>query len=290
MKPIPDCVPDALRMILAAARAVSDDDFIHRKVLLKVMSKLSDDGDLGTNPADLYFNCWESVIRSLGVKDPYEKEKARGNKTALGILKNLYERSTNDGDLLRGSIKISFAGAMIFFTGLGRSDTEEKIGYCYTAKPGLDETDSLVADITKAETVMIVADRAGEIALDRPLAEYLVSKGKKVFLAVTARPVFSMATEKDAETAGFTPPVEVVSPGTAMYGLVQERASSQFRECLEVSDLVIVKGDTHFCTMSPQDNVYFIVKAGTKLVAERLGIAVGDGAIVRGMDDNRQWR
>jgi len=290
MKPIPDCVPDALRMIIAAARAVSDDDFIHRKVLLKVMSELADAGHLGTNPADLYFDCWETACRSLGVKDPYEKEKARGNKTALGILKSLYERSSSDGDIMKSSLKISFAGAMIVFSGLGRSDIEEKIGYYYNSRPGLDESSLLTAAINKADTVMIIADRAGEIAMDRPLAEYLTGLGKKVYLAVTAKPVFSMATEKDAETAGYSSSVEVITPGTAMYGLVQERASSQFRDCLEKSDVVIAKGDTHFCTMSPQEGVYFIVRGETQLVAERLGISVGYGAIASGMDSNGQWR
>lgn len=290
MKPIPDCVPDALKMIIAVARAVSDDDFIHRKVLIKVMSELADDGDFGNNPADLYFTCWEAACRSLGVKDPYEKEKARGNKTALGILKTLSERSTWSGDILKASLQISFAGAMMQFSGLGRSEIEEKIRYYYNSRPALDESEKLAADIVKAGTVMIVADRAGEVAMDRPLAEYLAERGKKVYLAVTARPVFSMATEKDAGTAGYAEPIEVVNPGTAMYGLVQERASSAFRECLEKSDLVIAKGDTHFCTMSPQDNVYFIVRAGSRMVADRLGLAIDDGAIVKAMDENGAWR
>lgn len=290
MKPIPDCVPDALRLIIAAARAVSDDDFIHRKVLLKVMAEMADNGDLGTNPADLYLEAWETACRSLGVRDPYEKEKARGNKTALGILKSLYERSTSDGDLMKGSLKISFAGAMIMFTGLGRADIEEKIGYYYNSRPGLDQTKELIADLEKADTVMIIADRAGEIAMDRPLAEYLTEMGKKVYLAVAAKPVFSMATEKDAETAGFPSGIEVVNPGTTMYGLVQERASSQFREVLDECDVVIAKGDTHFSTMSPQDDIYFIVRGGSKLVADRIGIAEWDGAIFKGMDDEGHWR
>ena len=290
MKQLLDRVPDALRMIIAVSRAVSDDDFIHRKVLLKVMGELADAGDLGANPADMYFDCWEAACRSLNVRDPYEKEKARGNKTALGILKSLYERSTSDGNLLKGAIKISLAGAMITFNGLGRSDIEEKIGHYYNAEPARNDSEQLIADIAKAATVMVVADRAGEIAMDRPLCEYLVSKGKKVYLAVTARPVFSMATEKDAETAGYTAAVEIVSPGTAMYGLVQERASSQFRECLNAADLIIAKGDTHFCAMSPQDNLYYIARAEDETVAERLEIPVGGGAIAKCMEQEQPRR
>lgn len=290
MKPIPDCVPDALRRIIAAARAVSDDEFIHRKVLLKVMSELADDGDFGNNPADLYLTCWETACRSLGVKDPYEKEKARGNKTALGILKTLSERASWSGDLLKASLQISFAGAMMHFSGLGRSEIEEKIGYYYNSRPVLDESARLINEIGKAGTVMIVADRAGEIAMDRPLAEVLIERGKKVYLAVTAKPVFSMATEKDAETAGYTENIEVINPGTTMYGLVQERASSTFRERLEECDLIIAKGDTHFYTMSPQDDVFFILRAASKATAKRLGISLGDGAIVSGMDEKHVWR
>ncbi|MDR1612220.1 MAG: ARMT1-like domain-containing protein [Planctomycetota bacterium] len=281
MKPIPDCVPDALRMIIATARAVSDDDFIHRKVLIKVMGEIAADGDLGTNPADFHLLCWETACRALGVRDPYENEKARGNKTALGILKSIVKKDGKPGLDLRTAVKISFAGAMIDFSGLGRADIEEKIEYYRDARPELDETKALLLAIEKADSVMIVADRAGEVAMDRPLAEALANLGKTVHLAVSAKPVFTMATEKDAETAGFSGPVSVVNPGTAMYGLVQERASNGFREIFDACDLALVKGDTHFCTMSPHDNAYFILRAQSKRVAKILDIGRETGAIVK---------
>lgn len=282
MKPIPDCIPDALRMILATARVVSDDDFIHRKVLIKAMAELADDGDLGGNPADLYLRCWETAGRSLGVKDPYENEKARGNKAALGILKALGVDAEADGFRLEAALNVSFAGSMIDFSGLGRSDIEEKIEYYLGARPASDAMAQLAESIEKADAVMIVADRAGEIAMDRPLAELMARKGKTVHVAVAARPVFALATEKDAEVAGYAEPVRIVNPGTAMYGLVQDRASNSFRDRLDASDVVIAKGDIHFCTMSPQDNVYYILKARDDRVAAALGIDVGAGAVVKG--------
>ncbi len=282
MKPIPDCVPEALTMILAAARAVSDEDFIHRKVLLKVMSEIAEEGDLGSNPADIYLECWEIACRALGVKDPFENEKARGGKTAQGILRFLGEKIPADGaDPLRQAIRMSLAGAMLDFTGLGRSDVQEKILEYFRAAPALDETDALVAAIDKSESVMLVANRAGEIALDRPLAEILADRGKKVYLAVAAKPVFLMATEKDVAVSGFSPRVMVVSPGTAMYGLVQERASSEFRDLLAEVGLVIVKGGVHFSTMSPQRDAFFILKGKEDEVAAKLGIPRDAGAIVR---------
>ena len=268
-------------MIIATAKAVSDDDFIHRKVLLKVMGEIAEDGDLGSNPADLYLQSWEIACRALGVKDPYENEKARGDKTALGLLRHLKENCPNSRDTLRTALKISYAGAMLDFSGLGRVDMLEQVLEHFNCTPALDETDSLLAAIDKAASVMLVANRAGEIALDRPLATAMLAMGKKVYLAVASKPVFLLATEKDAVNAGYPEEVEVVNPGTAMYGLVQDRASSEFRGLLADVGLIVVKGSTHFSTMTPQRDLYFILKAGAEEDASRLGIGQDEGAIVK---------
>ena len=283
MKPVPECVPDALDKIIATAKAVSDDDFIHSKVLLKVMGELAEDGDLGSHPADIYLQCWEIACRALGVKDPYENEKARGDKTALGILKSIQEQDLQNckQDPLHLGIRISFAGAMLDYSGLGRADMQENTLAYLNAAPALDDTDALVAAIEKADSVMLVANRAGEIVLDKPLVEAMLAMGKKVYLAVASKPVYLMATEKDAANAGYPDGVEVITPGPAMYGLVQERASSEFRDLLSEVGLVIVKGCTHFATMAPQRDLFFILKAREQDVAEKLQIPSGGGAVVR---------
>lgn len=282
MKPIPDCVPDALGMILAAARAISDEDFIHRKVLLKVMGDIAEDGDLGTSPADFYLQCWEVACRALGVKDPYENEKARANKIALGVLKILAERFPfKEEHALQAAIRTSFAGAMLDFSVLGRADMQEKIAYYIQTAPARDESEALLAAIEKAESVMLVANRAGEIAMDRPLVEHMANMGKKVYLAVAAKPVFTMATEKDAQTSGYSDKVKVITFGTAMYGLVQERASTAFQDLFDQVGLLIVKGSTHFETIAPRRDMFFILRAWESEVAERLNIITGGGAIVK---------
>ncbi|MDR1535152.1 MAG: ARMT1-like domain-containing protein [Planctomycetota bacterium] len=282
MKAIPDCVPEALAMILAAARAVSEDDFIHRKVLLKVMGEIAEDGDLGANPAELYLQCWDSACRALGVRDPYENEKARRNKTALGILKMLAERfASGQDDRLGRAIRFSLAGAMLDFGGLGRTDIQEDAAANFLRPPAPDESAALEAAIAKADSLMLVANRAGEIVLDRPLAEAAAAKGKRVFLTVAAKPVFLLATRKDAELAGFPAEVEVVDPGTPMFGLAPERASSEFRELLSRVDLLIAKGDTNWGTMTSDHPRFFILKAGDPALAESLGTGLNEGAVFR---------
>lgn len=282
MKPIPDCVPDALAMIIATARAVSDDDFIHEKVLLKAMSSLTDEGELDSHPADIYLQCWEIACRALGVKDPYENEKARSDKIAMGVLRYLEEtKPLEQLDPMRRALKVSLAGNMLEFAVLGRNDIQEEIVDILHQSPAHDDSDQLVAALEKTDSVMLVASRAGEIVLDRPLAETIAAMGKKVYLAVSSTPVFTMATEKDAENAAYPESIEVVDPGTAMYGLAQERASSEFRTLLSEVGVVIVKGATHFATMTPQRDLFFIMRAREPEIAAHLEIPLGAGAIVK---------
>ncbi len=281
MKPIPDCVPDALSMIIATAKVVSDEDFIHRKVLLKVMGEIADEGDLGNHPADVYLNCWEIACRALGVRDPYENEKARGSKAALGILKYLEEHAPPELTPLEKALRISYAGVMTNYTGLGRGDIQEKVVQSFRVPPARDDSEVFLQAAQKAESVMLIAHRAGEVVLDKPLAETLADMGKKVYLVVSAKPIFSMATEKDATNAGFSGKIEVINPGTTMFGLMQDRASSEFRGLLAEVGMVIVKGYTHFSTMTPQRDFYYILKAVQEEVAAKLEVPLNSGAIVK---------
>lgn len=283
MKPIPDCVPDALSMIITTARAVSDEEFIHSKVLLKVMGGLADYGEFGSHPSDVYLQCWEIACRALGVKDPYDNEKARGDKTGLGVLQNVEERMRELGcGKLRGAIKAAFVGSMLdYAASLGREEMSEKVDACFGVKPAVDDSAALEEAVSRAESVMIVTNRAGEIALDKPLCDALLEMGKTVYLAVAAKPVFVMATERDAENVAMSSGIQVVSPGTAMYGLMPDRASSEFRALLAEVGVVIAKGCTHFSTMARSREMFFILRAEQEEVAKKLHINVSDGAIVR---------
>jgi uncharacterized protein with ATP-grasp and redox domains len=269
-------------MILDTARAVSEDDFIHRKVLLKVMGEIAEEGDLGVNPADILLRCWEIACHALGVRDPYENAKARGDKTALGILKILLKRfPVGSGGELKWALRASLAGARLDFSGLGRADIQESVAATFLIPPAHDESEALEAAVAKANSLMLVANRAGEIALDRPLAEAAAERGKQVYLAVAATPVFLMATQKDAELTGFPASVVVVDPGTPMFGLAPERASSEFRELLGQVDLVIVKGAANLAAMTTERDMFCVLDNGDADLAGRLGIGLDGGAIFR---------
>lgn len=281
MKPIPYCVPEALDMVLATARLVSEDDFIHRKVLTTVMGKLLEGGDLGQNSAALSYQCLADAYKALGVKDPYEKEKARRIKSMSGLEKGLREFLDVAPNRLQACLNLVLAGSLHDLHVLGREDMERALFEGLDAEPAVDDREALAKALTRAESVLYILGSAGEIVLDRILIEEIATKSK-VTVVVAAKPVLDVATAKEAEKAGLSAVAEVIDPGTPMLGMLLERASAGFREVFDGADVVIAKGEVNCQTLAnaPRE-VYCMLRATCPTVAETFGVPSGAIALLR---------
>ncbi len=281
MKPVPECVPDALALVLDAARQVSDDAFIRSKVVLRAMAELVEDGDLGQDGVDLTRRCLEAAYRALGVRDPYEKEKARSDRAMLGLEKDFAAYCAAAPNRLSAALALSLAGAMAELDVLGRAEAERAILERLETRPARDEREGLLAALAKAERVLFVVDRAGEILLDKLLVKEIAARAE-VHVAVAYKPLLTMATAEDARAVGLSEVAKVVDPGATMLGLDVERSSSALQTLFERADVVVAKGETHFQTLSSAEReVYFLLRARCPHVAARLGIPAGAGAIAR---------
>jgi len=279
MKPIPECVPDALEMVLQAARLVSEESFIHRKVLAMAMARLLESGNFGDNPAELVHDCLMAAHKALGVRDPYEKEKARSVKAFLGLEKQCREWMDSQPDRLRAAVDLSFAGALIDSDVLGRGEAESRLPEQLKAAPVRDGRAELVLALEKAARVLMVLDRAAETVLDVPLAAELSRRGKKVLAAAVTRPVLDMATLDDAKAAGIAEWAEIIEPGGSMLGLSIAKASVPFRERFAEADVVLSKGQTHFATLSAgaERPVWFLLRASCPYVARAWDVPARTG-------------
>ena len=68
MKPIPDCLPGILDMVIDAVNHVSDETFMKRKVMTRVLADLADLDDLGSSPVELAGLCLRTASKAMGVK------------------------------------------------------------------------------------------------------------------------------------------------------------------------------------------------------------------------------
>jgi uncharacterized protein with ATP-grasp and redox domains len=279
MKNIPDCVPDALQLVIDTAKLVSDDAFIHRKVLSKVLGEISEDPDFGNSPLEFTFRCLKSAYRALGVKDPYETEKARSNKAMLGLEKGFRQYLDVAPDRLGACINLVLASS-IDVDVLGRAEAERDILERLGNPLALDDRETLLKSLTRAESVMYILDNAGEIVMDKLLIEEIGRKCR-VTAVVAAKPLLNLATREDAEAVKLDEVAEVADPGAPMLGLTLEMASSSFREAFAEADVVIVKGEYNYEALcGTEREVFFMLTAYCANLARKLGVPTGAGALV----------
>lgn len=246
MKALPYCVPDILNLVFATARQVSDDDFIHGKVLEKVLAYLDSRDDLGTEPQALAFDCLQIAHKALGVKDPFEKEKERRNSCVAGFIAALPQMEGSAQEVLGRCLRIALAAGNE--TGYSNADCAHGLLSCLDSAPAIDDSDKIIGRFKDAARVLLIADKAGEVAADALLARQ-ISAQARVCVAVTSQPVLSKALEADAVQSGFTDFAQVIQPGAGMLGLSLKLCSSEFREEFMAADVVICKGEDNFQTL-----------------------------------------
>ncbi|MFC1795395.1 ARMT1-like domain-containing protein, partial [Planctomycetota bacterium] len=80
------------------------------------------------------------------------------------------------------------------------------------------------------------------------------------------------ATTEDARVAGLIDLVEVIDNGDDAPGTILETCSVAFQHHFGAADLVIVKGQGNYESLSGVDkNIFFMLKAKCPVIAEHLG-------------------
>ncbi len=276
MNAIPACIPCYLRQALSAAMEVTDDPEKQRDILNKV-AELLPELTTDKSPAENSTKVLLKVNELLNVSDPFYRKKKYYNQYALGLYPRLKELVNNSHNPLKKAINVSVAGNIIDLGILHSVDVEAEINNILNQSFSIDHTDSFIADLEKADTVLYNGDNSGEIVFDKILVEEIVRLGKKVYFAVKDKPILNDVTVEDAEDTGISEFAEVISNGSPMVGTVLETCSEEFRRIFYKTDLIISKGQGNFETLDiVNKNIYFILKAKCEEVAKELGVKLGD--------------
>lgn len=279
MKPVPYCVSEIIDKVFQTAALVSEDAFIHKKILTKVLTVLQENAE-EESPVELELACLRATYTALGVKDPYENEKARQIRSLRGLENAFRAYIDNAEHRLSAAVRLSLASCGDSIKGLGREDLEKVILSRLEEKPAIDDTERLLAQVEHATSIVYVAGEAAELAADRFLLEELAKKAK-IEAVVTARAVLSRATAADAEAAGITPETATVcDSGADMLGLIPDRASNSVNEKLAAADLVIVKGAINYQTLAGYErDTFHILRCECPALARELDVTPGTGVI-----------
>ena len=279
LKAMPDCIPCTLRQVLVTARRVSDDEWLHAKVVKQVMSEMADT-DLSRSPAEVTFDALRSAVRLLGEPDPYAEDKRRYNALMKSLLPGLRRKVAESSDPVGLAARLAIAGNIIDLGILSGVDAEAEVAQALDRKLAIDDTDAFREAARSARDVFYLLDNAGEVVLDRLLIEQF--KRKRVTCLVRAEPILNDVTAEDAQEVGLGDLAEIRDAGAPMLGFVPGLADPEIRERFEKADLVIAKGQANFETLWGADReVFFFLRPKCPVTANALGIREGEAALFR---------
>jgi hypothetical protein len=283
-----DCFPCFVRQALDAARFATDDEDVHKKVVRDVLC-LAAEMDMHQPPPVIGQHVHRLIREITGKEDPYCEQKRRSNELALRLYAEMEQDVQEAPNPLAAAIRLAIAGNILDFgvnSRLEHAQAEKVIGAALRDEFDGTELSAFSEAVNQAEDILYLGDNAGEIVFDRLLVERLPRA--KVTFVVKGSPVINDATREDAEIAGLTSLVEVITNGSDGPGTILESCSPSFRERFRRADLVLAKGQANYESLSDADkDMFFILKAKCPVIARDLGCEIGQ-MILRRSKSSRQ--
>ncbi len=282
-----DCIPCLYLQALKAARISGVNEDIQREVL-NCLSELIPSFSLDTTPAEMGREIYAMVSKVTGKKDPYKEIKEGCNKTALRIYPQMKIKVRDAADPLLTAIRLAIIGNIIDF---GIQGKDKELIYNEMVRLLNSDFDTIATSnsdhfnytafkkhLSEADSVLYLADNAGEIVFDRILIEHLVNDyHKTVIYVVKGKPALNDALVDDAIFCGINQYANIISCGADAPGVVLKYCSPEFIRIFNDAQLIISKGQGNYEALSGETNpVFFLLIAKCPVIASHLECHVGD--------------
>jgi uncharacterized protein with ATP-grasp and redox domains len=212
------------------------------KLLNREFKPTSVAADLGTKR--------DRIIRQLtGNSDPYKYNKKLANAKALKMLphvKKIVDTAYNQQERFKKACLCAIVGNIMEFDIPGHKFTLNSLAGCIREASKdlvIDDIDKAYELAKRAQSVLYLADNAGEIVFDTLLVEQLKNMGLKVTYVVKGGAVLNDATLDDIAISGMDKFAdEVITTGTDAVGLLKKEVSEDFLKVYDAAELVFAKG------------------------------------------------
>lgn len=279
MKTYLDCLPCMLRQALESARMTDADVEQQRAILNRVMELLME-VSVSSTPAETGYHVHRIVREMTGVRDPYKLVKEEATRNALQLLPCLREIVAQAGDPLAQAVRIAIAGNIIDLAPGIQFTLEATLERVLHQPFAINDLETLRQTLTQTESVLYLADNAGETVFDRVLIETL---GLPVIYAVKGGPTLNDATREDAVAAGIGEVAEIVSTGSDAPGTVLESCSSAFRQLYNEAEVIIAKGQANHEALGEGDNrLFFLLQVKCLVLGREVGVEPGSIVLQQG--------
>jgi len=272
MKTYLDCYPCFLRQALSASRHAQASVELQREILLETMDQLHALPAQATPPV-MAEAIHRMVRRATHRPDPYAQSKSDATAQALALLPALRERVRTAADPLETAVRIAIAGNIIDDGAAEHYEVQATLARVLEQPFAINGLEYLRQALREVDSVLYLADNAGETVFDRVLIETIA---RPVTYVVKAGPIINDATREDAVAAGLDLLTHIIDNGSEAPGTLLDRCSPAFREQFARAPLIIAKGQANYETLSEvRAPVFFLLLAKCPILAEDLGVPIG---------------
>lgn len=210
---------------------------------------------------------FNAVIRKWfgGEEDPQLELKQRSNAVMLERLPAIRERVLASDDPLRSAILFSRIGNYIDFAALGSNIDFGQLDRMLEQAEScpLDESEyaNLRDDLRQAKKLLLFADNAGEIVMDRLLLEVLSREYPALELTICVRggPALNDALREDALQTGAGAFARIIDNGSPIPGSDPGSLGAEARQAMDEADVILSKGQGNLETLLGCGyNIYYI--------------------------------
>ena len=283
-----DCLPCFLRQALEAARAATEDEDIHRKVINSVAGMIPQ-FSLGLRPPEIAQQGYQLIYQITGNSDPFHQAKVEANRVALALYPHLKVVVANSEDPLLMACKLAIAGNSIDFApDFDYGGINNLVETALAFQLAIDDYKEFRNSINNSRYILYLGDNAGEIVFDRVLIEELRQvRELEIDFVVRERPIINDATVEDAIAVGMDKVARIVSSGCDAPATILSQCSSEMLRLYHSADVIIAKGQGNYESLDEESgNIFFLLRAKCPIVARLLGVSVGD-AVLRALSAQR---
>jgi hypothetical protein len=247
-------------MSLGIARVATKDEEQVTRFMGEILKlKYFNGEDKNVTSPEVIEDVWLKVIQVTGDADPLKEIKNEQNERALAIYPIAKELVWKSEDPFLRAVQLAIAANSIdAMTDVRGGPPEEIIGKWYSLETDSENLNCLKERFRKARRVVYLGDNCGEIVFDRLLMEVLLEMYSLEITYITRTlPIMNDATLQEVLSVGIGKVAQIIENGARepLPGTFLKRISSESKQFIEKSDLVISKGGGNYDSLTEEEKM-----------------------------------
>lgn len=272
MKTYQACIPCIMNLMESTLNK-TDMDHLSRQMILDKIELDWTKTDMSLPPALTAGLIYQKLLQETDQDDLFKDHKKSSIQEALKLYPSLKTLVEQARDSLDTAIRISALGNILDAGNPNSYNIDEEIARLFDDRIWGESLEIFRKKLSDADSLLILADNAGEAVFDKVLIEAL---NVPVIYAVKSAPAFDDALLIDARQAGIDKVAKLIESGTPYLGTYIPSCTPEFRDLFQNSPLVLAKGQANFETLNDNNrDIFFLLKVKCDVISKEIGYPVG---------------